>query len=226
MHQVTIIGTGLIGASFGLALRQRLPSLLTDVHLVGCDTPETLEIARGVRFLDHYEPDPRLAVAGSDLVMLAAPVGAILDLIERIAPHLAPHALVTDVGSTKMAVVAKAQAVFGADARHRFLPGHPMAGKETGGIEHATADLFMDSAWLFTPFPGQDLTLSPFGEFINLVESFGARSVAIDAAKHDHLCAWISHVPQLWSTMLTAALVEEFGAARVVNWVIARTPAD
>ncbi len=211
MRQVTIIGVGLIGGSFGMALRERLPSLLTDVRIVGCDTPETLAIARDCRFLDAIEPDPCLAVRGSDWVVLATPVGAIIDLIERIAPHLKPGVMVTDVGSTKVEVVAKAQAVFGASAALRFLAGHPMAGKETGGIEHATPDLFQGSAWLFTPLPGQDLTLPPFGEFVTAVESFGARTMAMDVNEHDRLCAWISHVPQLWSTALAAALVQEFG---------------
>lgn len=194
-----------------MALRERLPSLLTDVRIIGCDTPETLEIARDCRFLDAVEPDPRLAVRGSDWVVLATPVGSIIDLIERIAPYLEPEAVVTDVGSTKAEVVAKAQAVFGDDAARRFLPGHPMAGKETGGIEHATPDLFQGSAWLFTPLPGQDLTLAPFGEFVNAVESFGSRTMALDVKEHDRLCAWISHVPQFWSTALAAALVAEFG---------------
>jgi len=211
MHQVTIIGVGLIGGSFGMALRERLPSLLTQVRIIGCDTAETLEIARDCRFLDATETDPCLAVRNSDWVVLATPVGAIIDLIERIAPHLKAGALVTDVGSTKAEILARAQAVFGEAAPRTFLAGHPMAGKETGGIEHATPDLFQGSAWLFTPLPGQDLTLAPFGEFVNAVESFGARTMALDVKEHDRLCAWISHVPQLWSTALAAALVEEFG---------------
>ena len=145
------------------------------------------------------------------MIVLATPVGAILDLIARLGPGLAPKTLLTDTGSTKAEVLARATAVFGKQTGRRFLAGHPMAGKEQSGMEFADADLFQGAAWLFTPAPGQNIYSGLSGEFLEWVEAIGARVAGMDAAEHDQLCAWISHLPQMISTALAAALVEEYG---------------
>ncbi len=209
MQQITIIGTGLIGGSLALALRKhRLAE-----RIVGCDRAAVLEKAAARSAIDAGDEDPRAACGGSDVVVLATPVGATIDLLERLGPVLDPAVLMTDVGSTKADIVARAHDVFGERAAERFLPGHPMAGKENGGVEHADADLFRGAMWLFTPMAGQTLRSTPaIGGFVSAVERVGARVLPLEAARHDRLCAWISHLPQMVSTGLAAALEEEFGS--------------
>ncbi|MGB8006209.1 MAG: prephenate dehydrogenase/arogenate dehydrogenase family protein, partial [Terriglobales bacterium] len=146
------------------------------------------------------------------LVVLAAPVIPILDLIARLGPALPPKTLVTDVGSTKAEIVQRAAKSFGRNAGQRFLGGHPMAGKENAGVEFADADLFEGAAWFFTPLPGQNVHAASCGEFIHCAEKMGARTAVVDPAQHDRFCAWISHLPQMISTALAATLVDEFGS--------------
>jgi prephenate dehydrogenase len=207
IRQITIVGTGLIGGSFGLALRQ----YGFKGRIVGCDRQPVLDRARAKGAIDVGHLHPADAVRGSDVVLLATPVGAIIELIERIGPGLPAKTLLTDVGSTKAMVVAKASAIFGKHVSQRFLACHPMAGKEQSGMEFADPDLFRGTAWFFTPTPGQDPDAGVSGEFLAWVEQIGARIASLEAAQHDELCAWISHVPQMISTALAAALVEEFG---------------
>jgi prephenate dehydrogenase len=205
--QVTIIGTGLIGGSLGLALKKRRLA----GRVLGCDRAPVLKRAQECGAIDSGNLNPGDAVRGSDLVVLATPVLAILDLIDRLGPALRPQTLVTDVGSTKAVVVARATKSFGRAAGQRFLAGHPMAGKEHAGVEFANADLFEGAAWLFTTLPRQNPHAGQCGEFIHCVERMGARVAVLDAADHDRFCAWISHLPQMISTALAAALVDEFG---------------
>jgi prephenate dehydrogenase len=208
IRQITIIGTGLIGGSLGLALRRKkFPG-----RIVGCDREGTLEKARQCGAIDGGSPNYGDAVAGSQVVVLATPVLAIIDLMERVGPVLPPRALLTDVGSTKAAVVDRALKVFGKNAGKRFLAGHPMAGKELSGVEYADAELFHNAVWFLTPLPGQSLNEGLFAEFAGWIDQIGARIAMLPAAEHDRLCAWISHLPQMISTALAAALVEEFGA--------------
>jgi prephenate dehydrogenase len=208
IRQITIIGTGLIGGSLGLALRKQKFS----GRIIGCDREATLEKARARGAIESGTSNPGDAVHGSQVVVLATPVLAIVDLIERIGPVLPAKALLTDVGSTKTAVVERAAKVFGKNVGKRFLAGHPMAGKELSGVDFADADLFQDAAWFLTPLPGQNLNEGLFAEFAGWIDAIGARIAMLPAEEHDRLCAWISHVPQMISTALAAALVEEFGA--------------
>ncbi|MFZ0481128.1 MAG: prephenate dehydrogenase [Terriglobales bacterium] len=205
--QVTIVGTGLIGGSLGLALRKRHLAR----RIVGCDRAPVLEAAENRGVIEAGSTNLADAVHGSDLVILAAPVLSILDLIERLGPSLPARTLVTDVGSTKAEIVAHAAKSFGRTAGQRFLAGHPMAGKEFAGVEFADADLFEGAAWLFTPLPRQDPNAARCGEFIRCAEKMGARVALLDPADHDRFCAWVSHLPQMISTALAAALVDEFG---------------
>jgi prephenate dehydrogenase len=208
IRQITIIGTGLIGGSLGLALRKRKFA----GRIVGCDREATLERARKRGAIDGGTSNPGDAIRGSQLVILATPVLAIVDLIERVGPALPARALLTDVGSTKVAVVERAVKVFGKNAGKRFLPGHPMAGKELSGVDYADADLFQNAVWFLTPLPGQSLNEGLLAEYAGWIDQIGARIAMLPAEDHDRLCAWISHVPQMMSTALAAALVEEFGA--------------
>ncbi len=211
IETVTIIGTGLIGTSVGLALRAAgytggiegwddSPAMLATAMVRGALTaalpgrPET----------EASKPKP-------GVIVLAGPVHAILDWMERLGPVVGPETLVTDVGSTKMEIVRSAERLFGRFAGAKFLAGHPMAGKERGGAELAEAELFRDAMWLFTP---TRLERSPLEiEWRQWVERFGARTMDLDPARHDELCAWVSHLPQMLSTALAALLEERFGEA-------------
>jgi len=207
IRQISIIGTGLIGGSLALALRKHG----FDGQIVGCDTATVLQRARKMRAIDAGVADPAEAVKGSDVVVLATPVGVILDLVRTLGSGLGASTLMTDVGSTKVAVMKTAESAFGKSAGKRFLAGHPMAGKESAGIEEADARLFEDATWFLTPFPGQNIAAGKCGEWARWIGKIGARVSSLDAEKHDRLCAWISHLPQMISTGLAAALVEEFG---------------
>jgi prephenate dehydrogenase len=212
IRQITIIGTGLIGGSLGLALRKKKFA----GRIIGCDREGTLERARMRGAIDSGTANPGDAIHGSQVVVLATPVLAIVDLIDRIGPVLPAKALLTDVGSTKTAVVECAGKVFGKSVGKRFLAGHPMAGKEMSGVDYADADLFQKAVWFLTPLPGQNLLGQNsndglFAEFAGWIDAIGARIAMLPAEEHDRLCAWISHVPQMISTALAAALVEEFG---------------
>jgi prephenate dehydrogenase len=222
IQQITIIGTGLIGGSLALALKKHGFA----GHVVGCDKEEVLARAKKVKAIDTGTADPAEAVAGSEIVVLAAPVGQIMDLIERLWSRLGPQALLTDVGSTKVEIMALARSVFGAAAPRRFLGGHPMAGREDAGIEHADADLFQGVPWLFAPQRGQKVEEGLSGEFLKLVARVGAKPVLLDAERHDRLCAWVSHLPQMLSTALAAAIEEEFGGDAELKSVSGRALSD
>jgi len=212
INQITIVGTGLIGGSLGLALRKGGFS----GTIVGCDKPEVLQLATERGAIDRAEVDLDRAVVGSDVIVFATPVGSILSQFEAIAPTLPSNVLVTDTGSTKQKLAERARMVFGAEAGKRVLPGHPMAGKEFGGIEHADANLFQGAAWLITPIVADQQYTPVQEEFITLLGSIGARVITLDPERHDLLCAWISHLPQMISTALTSVLREELGDDEVV----------
>jgi len=207
IRQITIIGTGLIGGSLGLALRKKKFA----GRIIGCDREGPLERARMRGAIDDGTANPSAAVRGSQVVVLATPVLAIVDLIERLGPSLSAKTLLTDVGSTKTMVVERAVRVLGKNAGKRFLAGHPMAGKEMSGVDYADADLFQKAVWFLSPLPGQNLNEGLFAEYVGWIDQMGARVAMLPAEEHDRLCAWISHVPQMISTALAAALVEEFG---------------
>ena len=207
--RVLVVGTGLIGASIGLAL-QALPDFSGEV--LGWDA-NAEELATALRMgaidraLESREAVLQPGVA--DVVVLATPVLPILDWMERLAPVMTEAQLVTDVGSTKREIVERARRLFNQSGRARFLPGHPMAGKESGGADLAEPGLFRNAAWLFTPVDEQQRSEIE-RKWIGLVEGFGARVMEMDAERHDEVCAWVSHLPQMLSTALSAVLEETF----------------
>jgi len=212
IRQITIVGTGLIGGSLALALRQNG----FDGTIVGCDRPAVLDRAVDRQVIDRAEVDLARAVVGSDVVVLATPVGTILSQFEAIAPTLPPTTLITDTGSTKQKLAERARMVFGDEAGNRVLPGHPMAGKEFSGVEHADAELFKGAVWLITPIAADQPYTPLQEEFTALLTAIGARILVLDPERHDLLCAWISHLPQMISTALTSVLHEELGDDEIV----------
>jgi prephenate dehydrogenase len=209
IRQITIVGTGLIGGSLALALRKAGFSRT----IIGCDKRAVLEIATARGAIDRAEADLERAIVGSDVIVLATPVGCILSQLEAIAPLVAQDkdTLITDTGSTKEKLVERVRLVLGDKAAERVLPGHPMAGKEVGGIEHADPDLFRDTMWLITPIDPDRPYSARQQEYLDLLKSIGARVTAIDPQQHDRLCAWISHLPQMMATALASVLQEELG---------------
>src|SRR5580704_7837447 len=208
IRQITIIGTGLIGGSLALALKKHHFA----GRIIGCDRAPVLERARSKAAIDTGHTNPADAVRGSQIIVLATPVSGIIDLIDRLGPALPPRTLLTDVGSTKVEVLERAKTVFRKNTGVRFLAGHPMAGKEQCGVEFAVPDLFQGAPWFVTPVPGQKIYDDLSGEYLEWLEKIGARIASLDAAEHDKLCAWISHLPQMISTALAASLVDAYGA--------------
>jgi prephenate dehydrogenase len=208
IRNITIIGTGLIGGSLGLAFKEHG----FRGRVVGCDRAAVLQRARAKGAIDEGISDPVQAVRNSQLVVLATPVGGIIDLIELLGRGLPARTLLTDVGSTKAAIVTRARSVYGKSVGRRFLAAHPMAGKEHSGVDFADPFLFRGAVWLVTPVPGQNVDEGVTGEYLEWIEKMGAKIGTLDPDTHDRLCAWISHLPQMISTALAASLVEEFGA--------------
>jgi prephenate dehydrogenase len=223
IERITILGTGLIGSSVGLALR----SHGFTGSIAGWDPDsEQLATALSLGAITVSADDPLTAAAASDLILLGGPVFTILDWLNRLAPILSEHQLVTDVGSVKGAICAHSRGKYNgtnADGSRQpgFLPGHPMAGKEVSGAANADESLFLGSVWLFTNVilsEAKDLAVSPAithllgAEWRNWVAKFGCRILDLDPERHDVLCAWISHLPQFVSTAMSALLEDEFAA--------------
>ena len=197
LRNITVIGTGLIGASAALAARK------AGAAVRGWD-PDP-DILRAAEAREAIDPVATLAeaVAGADLVLIAAPVAELPHVVREVLDVAPEGCVVTDVGSTKSAVCAAAEG----DAR--FIGGHPICGAETRGPERATAELFEGATWFLTPTAatGPELLRTVHG----FVTSLGARPVAIDAGAHDRLVAVTSHVPHA----LANVLLNQAGATRV-----------
>ncbi|SDG03152.1 prephenate dehydrogenase [Terriglobus roseus] len=204
MKSVLIIGTGLIGASVGLALREAgFTGSIAGIDASG----DELKAAEASGAIDRAARSPeehRAAIATADVIVLAVPVMAVLQWMQGIAPQLRPGQLVTDAGSTKSEIVGAAERLM----PDNFLPGHPMAGKESGGAALAEASLFRGATWIFTPM--HEATPVEV-EWRGWVEKFGAKLLDMDAARHDEICAWVSHMPQMVSTAMSAMLEDKFG---------------
>lgn len=200
-ERVLVVGTGLIGGSIGLRLREA-----ADVVVRGFDAiPENSEQALALGALDEAAADLESAVDGADVIVVATPVGEVLPTVERIAGTAAPGTIVTDVGSTKSGIVSEAEKLLGPD--RTFVGGHPMAGTEGEGIGSARPDLFDDALWILTPTEHTDS--GAYRRVNALVASLGARSLALDAAEHDRLVALVSHLPYAIATVLMALAGEE-----------------
>ncbi|MCU1224760.1 MAG: prephenate dehydrogenase/arogenate dehydrogenase family protein [Edaphobacter sp.] len=211
IERVLIIGTGLIGASTGMALRGA--GFMGRID--GWDV-SSLERAAALQMgaVDGVAADREAALVlarGANVIVLAVPVLAIKDWMQLLAPILQAGQLVTDVGSTKLEISELGARLFNGEDVANFLPGHPMSGKESGGALLAEAGLFHGAMWLFTPTTPQPTTIDK--EWRKWVGFFGARTLDMDAARHDELCAWVSHLPQMLSTALSALLEDRFGDA-------------
>src|SRR5579864_5358182 len=204
-RRVAILGTGLIGGSFALALRKYYP----DSVIVGWDKAQVLRHALERGAIHEAIPDLSLAVAGTDLIYVALPVGHTIELLPEIARLARPNALVTDASSTKRSVCAVAKESFHEGGAH-FLGGHPMAGKEISGLAAADANLFRGSKYALIRASTKE-NAGGEGEprvagFVALIEKLGAEPVWLAAEAHDRAAAVVSHLPQLLSVALAGVV--------------------
>ena len=192
-EQLGLIGCGLMGGSFALALKQA--GLVRRV--VGYSpSPRTLQRARELGVIDAEVPSAPLAVSGADLVLLAVPVAATEATLQAIQPQLGPHTLVMDVGSTKSDVVAAAYRALTDPAQLAgFVPAHPIAGKELAGVEHAEASLYQHRQVILTPLP--ETAPSQVERATELWQALGSRVRHMTPAAHDAAYATVSHLPHL-----------------------------
>ena len=199
--RVAILGTGLIGGSFGLALRKHFP----DISIVGFDREETLQAALARGAVQETANDLAAAVRSADLVYVALPIGATIEALPAIAAAAKDGALVTDAGSTKTIICRAAKTFFAGGAR--FLGGHPMAGRETSGIARADAGLFSGARYALV---GSEDDPDPRVQgFASLVRTLGAEPVWCDAETHDWAVGIVSHLPQLLAVALARVVQDE-----------------
>jgi prephenate dehydrogenase len=193
-ERIAIVGIGLIGGSFGLALKRRRP----EIEVVGITRREaTLAAARAMGAVDRGSMDPT-AAAGADLVFLATPVCSMGSLLRETAPHLAAGAVVTDAGSTKSRLCAELPSLLPEHAD--YVGGHPMAGCERFGVENARADLFEGATWVLTPSArGREENVARLEA---LIAELGARPVRMECEQHDVAAARISHLPHVAAAAL------------------------
>ena len=213
ISRISILGTGLLGTSAGLALRAaKFPGTITAWNR----SPDQAQLALEMGAFDSIATDPIEAALASQVVLLCVPIYATLDFMEKLTPVLGPEHLVTDVGSTKRVISEAGTRLFNQPGRAAFLPGHPMAGKERGGATLGDANLFRGAVWLFTDDPNAQRSPQAaelVKDWRQLVESIGSKTIDLDPARHDELVAWVSHLPQFLATALSALLEDQVGDA-------------
>lgn len=190
MHfrKVTIIGVGLIGASFALAMKKyKLCEYITG----NGRRLENLQKAKEMKIIDSFEINPAKACDESDLILFATPVGSFLEIAEKIRGSLKSGAIVTDVGSVKGRLVNDMEALMPEGVS--FVGGHPIAGSNRSGIETARAEIFMEAKCIITPT--EKTSKSALDKVIFIWKTFGSIIELIDPEEHDRIYAAVSHLP-------------------------------
>jgi len=216
INRATILGTGLIGGSFALALRK----YTTDLHIGGWDRPDIVREAHARGALHEcFSGVLAPALTRADLIFIALPIGVTIDLLPEIARLAPAHALVTDACSTKLRITQSAAEHFTASTA-LFLGGHPMAGREFGGIAHADADLFRNAPYALIGEKARGDSSQGEREqvqadrdprvaaFLKLLEKIGARPLWLGAQQHDYAVGLASHLPQLAAVALGSFLYD------------------
>lgn len=212
-QRLALIGAGLIGSSLAhIARREKLAGHIA----VTSRSPATLKRVAELGFADSVHAEIGDAVAGADLVILCVPVGACGAVAEAMAPHLAPGAIVTDVGSVKQAVIRDVQPHIPAGVH--FVPGHPIAGTEHSGPDSGFAELFNGRGLILTPIPGGDE--AAVARLRAFWEGAGSTVTEMDAAHHDKVLAITSHLPHLiaYTIVGTAVDLEESTKNEVIKF--------
>lgn len=194
--RIALIGVGLIGGSIGLAVRERLDASVTAYDSSG----EALQIALQRGAIDRASDDVAGAVSDAETVFVAAPVGALPEVTAAALAGAPEDCVVTDVGSTKRAIVAALDAGGRGGRASQFVGGHPLAGAETSGVRHARADLFEGATWYLTPTSSTSGIL--YERLHRLLHGIGARPTAIDPESHDTMLATVSHLPHVLANVL------------------------
>jgi len=200
-EKIGIVGLGLIGGSIALAARELWPTSL----VVGVDTKDVLETAMRLHAID-VAADDLVVLAEVDVVILAAPVRQNVALLAELEDAVRTPAIVTDVGSTKRAMADAARAL---PQRFTFVGGHPLAGAARGGLEHARPDMFRGRPWLLTPTG--DGTGAAVEQLSAFARGLGAEPRVMPPDAHDHLVAFLSHLPQLAASALMQVVGDEVG---------------
>src|ERR1700730_12197643 len=228
INRVSILGTGLIGGSFALALRKYTESM----HITAWDRPDTVTRAKDLGAADEiFSGELKPTIQSADLIYVALPISTTLDVLSEIARHSQQLALVTDACSTKVRIMNAAAELFSGSGEKLFLGGHPMAGKESLGIANADANLFRDTTYAligeFTSNVGDEAV--PEGEggasrpsrparvlredprvaaFLKIIGKIGARPLWLGAQQHDYAVGLASHLPQLAAVALASFLYD------------------
>ena len=204
IQRVTVLGTGLIGGSFALALRKFTP----DIDVSGWDRAEVVREAHSRGAIQHaFSGELAPAIGNADLVYIALPISVTIDLFPEIARHAAPRALITDACSTKLRIIQAAAEVFQAEAGPLFLGGHPMAGRELSGIGQADADLFCNATYALIG-ASKETREARISAFVKILEKLGARPLWLGAQQHDYAVGMASHLPQLAAVGLGSFLYD------------------
>ena len=212
-RKAVILGTGMIGGSIALALKKH--GLAAQV--IGTSRQEaSIKTAVDMKIIDEGTTDPRKAIQGADLVILAAPVKVILANIEDISKHLRRGCVVTDVGSSKAAIVDAAEKHF--PPHVLFVGSHPMAGSEKSGVAHANVDLFKGATCIMTPTAKTNRAARD--KVKQLWTLLGANVKIMEPLQHDEALAYVSHLPHMMAFALVRAIPEDFlayGAAGLTD---------
>ncbi len=202
ISRLCIVGVGLIGGSLARALKAA--GAVGEVVGYGRDV-EQLQLARQLGVIDRYAADIASAVRDADVVVLSVPVGAMAGVLRQLAPHLAPHTVLTDVGSTKGSVVAAATEVFG-NVPATFVPGHPIAGTEKSGVAASFAELYHNRRVILTPLAHTDRAAL---ETVRAMwQAAGADVVDMSVQHHDEVLAATSHLPHVLAYTLVDTLAQ------------------
>ena len=223
ISRVTILGTGLIGGSFALALRK----YTKEMHISGWDRPEVVSEAQTRGALDSiFSGEMAPALQNADLIYIALPIAATIDLLPEVARHAPAHALVTDACSTKVRIAQAADELFSSENGALFLGGHPMAGRELPGIANASAELFRENTYALignsaegevartkavsaTATVELDSSQDPrVAAFVKILQKIGARPLWLGAQQHDYAVGLASHLPQLAAVALAGFLYD------------------
>ncbi|HIO91328.1 MAG TPA: prephenate dehydrogenase/arogenate dehydrogenase family protein [Leucothrix mucor] len=213
IRQLTIFGVGLIGGSLALALKKAGYC----EQVVGCSrSAEHLQRAVDLGVIDRYTLDPAAAVKGADMILLAVPMGAMQMVFASIADHLEDDAVITDAGSAKGSVVSAAQAAFG-EVPTRFVPGHPIAGREKSSVEAAIADLYIDHKVILTPLESTDI--NAVKKVREMWEVTGAEVETLEVKQHDAVLAATSHLPHILAFSFVNSLSESAVSDEVFHYI-------
>jgi prephenate dehydrogenase len=204
INRVTVLGTGLIGGSFALALRK----YTTGMHITGWDRASVIGDAQNRGAIDDgFSDELAPALRNADLIYMALPIAATIDVLPEVARHAPAHALVTDACSTKVRIAQAAAELFSNEKGALFLGGHPMAGRELSGIGHANADLFHENTYaLIGASPAQ--SEPRVSAFVKILEKIGARPLWLGEQQHDYAVGLASHLPQLAAVALAGFLYD------------------